>query len=549
MPNAQTSYERLKAVLAQELTASLAAAPSEHVRESLRVEPDELLIQAIWREQWLLADHLRTRSGKFVEVVDPGRWNRAAGPDFRDAALVIDGRLLHGDVEIHVRASDWQRHRHGRDFEYNGVIVHAFLECDDDATYDVLPNGARIERLALGPALAADLETLRRSVASQELLLGDSCAPGRCQPALAKLDVTFLGPLFDAAARRRMEAKIERILAWSATESMDQVLYQMLLAALGHKANRTLFFLLARRVPIEELKDILLTMRAEDIAAATEAVWLHVAGLLQPTTPGSACEGPPLDPPTRDYLDELGRWWSQLSGYYHDRVMVPTRRWYSGIRPASFPERRLAGLARVLAELDFLRGLAAAFSRLARQSMARGVPRSQRQWRREIALLARTFCPTRPSYWQHRFTLGGRRALRPTHLIGLDRGHHLLFNAVLPALLALARLRHDSPLETYLWQVHDHFPALESNSVSRFMRQRLLSHLPADALDMDYEKTQQALLHLFYDCCRGNARDCSSCALMAGPSGAPSSTPAAPGDSQTHPAVSLESDELRDLSR
>jgi len=85
---------------------------------------NERFLQIIWNERHL-APALTTVSGQALQVISPGVWNVSGGPDFRGASLVIAGRLLHGDVEIHRRSSDWQRHGHQQDPAYNGVILHA----------------------------------------------------------------------------------------------------------------------------------------------------------------------------------------------------------------------------------------------------------------------------------------------------------------------------------------------------------------------------------------------------------------------------------------
>ena len=83
-------------------------------------------VQAIWYDGALRPGDLRTAGGAPVYVVDPGRWNLEAGPDFRDAVLEIgdERRRVRGDVEVHVRAADWTAHRHGCDPAYAGVVAH-----------------------------------------------------------------------------------------------------------------------------------------------------------------------------------------------------------------------------------------------------------------------------------------------------------------------------------------------------------------------------------------------------------------------------------------
>ena len=83
-------------------------------------------VQAIWYDGTLRPGELRTAGGTPVRVVDPGRWNLEAGPDFLDAVLEIgdDLRRVRGDVEIHVRATDWAAHGHGQNPAYADVVAH-----------------------------------------------------------------------------------------------------------------------------------------------------------------------------------------------------------------------------------------------------------------------------------------------------------------------------------------------------------------------------------------------------------------------------------------
>src|SRR5688500_4462850 len=118
-------YTELKAALKGD------APLSGHVSEDAAFPPvpslqpiDERIVQAIWHEQLLQVEQLKTISGKRVQAVDPGQWNGEAGPDFLSADLQIGEQRVRGDVEIHINASDWQRHQHHRDFAYNRVVLH-----------------------------------------------------------------------------------------------------------------------------------------------------------------------------------------------------------------------------------------------------------------------------------------------------------------------------------------------------------------------------------------------------------------------------------------
>jgi len=85
----------------------------------------EEAVVSIWMEQPWGAYPVRDVRGKMVEIISPGWIKGGAGPDFRDALFRYDnGDVEKGDVEIHVRSSDWLRHKHFRDPAYNDTRLH-----------------------------------------------------------------------------------------------------------------------------------------------------------------------------------------------------------------------------------------------------------------------------------------------------------------------------------------------------------------------------------------------------------------------------------------
>ena len=73
---------------------------------------EEKLIQYVWQLRLFPTDGLKTVDGEDVEVIDQGLLNTNSGPDFFNAKIKLDGQLWVGNIEIHVRASDWFRHHH-----------------------------------------------------------------------------------------------------------------------------------------------------------------------------------------------------------------------------------------------------------------------------------------------------------------------------------------------------------------------------------------------------------------------------------------------------
>ena len=106
------------------------------------VPESELAIQKQWSEV-RRGTVFTLLNGASLRVLSPGRWNRMAGPDFRNAKLELNGTALRGDVEIHGKTSDWISHGHGGDPAYDGVILHV-VRHDDTSPGNVafLPESA-----------------------------------------------------------------------------------------------------------------------------------------------------------------------------------------------------------------------------------------------------------------------------------------------------------------------------------------------------------------------------------------------------------------------
>ena len=87
----------------------------------------ESQIIKIWQYQLLDRGELATEGGEPVEIIYPGRINDNQGADFRGAVIATRGKLIKGDIELHVKSSDWQAHQHHRDPVYNRVILHVVM--------------------------------------------------------------------------------------------------------------------------------------------------------------------------------------------------------------------------------------------------------------------------------------------------------------------------------------------------------------------------------------------------------------------------------------
>ena len=90
----------------------------------------ERLLQFIWQFQYFNKGELKTTSGEELQIIYPGAYNTNQGPDFTDAKIKIGNTTWAGNVELHIKASDWNRHNHQLDKNYNNVVLHVVWEND-----------------------------------------------------------------------------------------------------------------------------------------------------------------------------------------------------------------------------------------------------------------------------------------------------------------------------------------------------------------------------------------------------------------------------------
>ena len=90
----------------------------------------ERLLQFIWQFQYFNKNELITDADETVQVIFPGKYNTDQGPDFSDAKIKIGKTLWAGTIELHIKTSDWKKHNHQSDKNYNNVILHVVWEED-----------------------------------------------------------------------------------------------------------------------------------------------------------------------------------------------------------------------------------------------------------------------------------------------------------------------------------------------------------------------------------------------------------------------------------
>lgn len=90
----------------------------------------EKLLQYLWNYKVFKYFDFKDIEGNPVEIIQFGKWNKDAGPDFLDSKIKINGLVLAGNIELHIRSSDWIFHNHSQDPNYQNIILHVVFQHD-----------------------------------------------------------------------------------------------------------------------------------------------------------------------------------------------------------------------------------------------------------------------------------------------------------------------------------------------------------------------------------------------------------------------------------
>ena len=208
----------------------------------------ERVVQKIWLLQDFAAQCLVTVSGKSIHVKDPGRWNLQEGPDFKEARLLVDGVELDGDVEVHFNVTDWYKHQHEQDRNFDAVVLHIVLHPEGRKLSPVQTSQGRVpECLYLMPLLNRDLESYAMDEALLELEQQDELewvAQFIERPLEGRLEI------LQAKAQQRWQQKLRYAQQRLQSNGWDGACHAYALEVLGYARNRAPMLRLAAKYPL-----------------------------------------------------------------------------------------------------------------------------------------------------------------------------------------------------------------------------------------------------------------------------------------------------------
>lgn len=288
----------------------------------------EAFLHYLWKHK-LFKGSLVTTTGLPVSVDRAGEHNHDAGPDFFDARLRIGGLQWAGNVEIHVKASDWNLHRHSADKAYNNVILHVVYDHDCDVCME---NGKTVPTLDVHEAVPEDIWDGYAALVQPSLPIEIPC-----MLHLPELPAFVKNAYLDRLTVERLQRKSDdvRRLLDDSHGDWETCCYWMTARYFGGKVNAFPFEMLAKVTPQRCLAKI------KDNPFRVEALLMGQAGLLEGTFHD-------------EYPQALQKEYRYLSSAYGLTPMAGHLWKFFRMRPSSFPSVRISQLANLISKSDCL---------------------------------------------------------------------------------------------------------------------------------------------------------------------------------------------------
>ena len=432
-----------------------------------RIKFPEKQAALLWQQ--VVGKELPSTEDEPVSVIYPGRTNGDNGPDFRDAVIANEFHLTKGDVEVHVKSSDWYSHEHHSDAEYNNVILHVVM-WHDCTSATLLQSGKPVPVLCLAKALRHQAYLLPHQLP--------------CCQILDHMDKQTLEKLLNTAGEERFKQKAmhfqAEILRFAKKEEAGQVLFRGMMRALGYAKNTKPFEDLADRMPLNSIE-------SREGLALKQALLLGTAGLL----PSQRRQGKFA---REKEVQELEQIW-QSAG-----KKVKTMResdWnFSHIYPNNSPVRRIVAQGYLLER--YCEGkLLAGILQLVKEAP---LPKGHQALENGLTVAG-------DGYWRDHFDFDVRSKTKISALLGNSKAGEIIVNVILPFAFSWGELANETKLTENAIELYRNYPKLTENCITRHMAKQLCLEDISDFTACH----QQGLIHIFRNYCREGS--CSQCPL------------------------------------
>ena len=428
----------------------------------------ERLLQFIWQFQYFNKNELTTAEGEPVQVIVPGQHNINQGPDFSNSKILIGNTTWAGTIELHIKTSDWVKHKHQQDKNYNNVILHVVWE--DDGSRSGLQNSVPVQernRVPLTDQPIVPVIELQSRVSKllfqryEELMLSTAFIP--CEKSIHSVrDITWRSWKERLLIERLLrKAGIVETYLQQNNYHWEETFWWMLARNFGMKVNAEAFEAIARSIPLSILA------KHKNQIHQLEALILGQAGLLKESF-------------EEDYPKLLQKEYKFLQSKYNlQPIQLPL--FSLRMRPGNFPAIRLAELAMLVNESAHL------FSKI-----KEAVPAKE---------IKQFFEVTANDYWHYHYQFDEASAFRKKRT-GTSMIDNIIINTVAPVLFAYGSYHTENKYKDKALQCLEEIAA-EKNLITRGFEQLNIEN--KNAWD------SQALIELKNEYC--NKKRCLECSV------------------------------------
>ncbi len=413
----------------------------------------EEFLQYIWQHQLFDAEKLRCASGEKIEVLHPGIPNRNAGPDFFNAKIKIGDTLWAGNVEIHLKSSDWEKHKHDKDPAYDNVILHVVGD-NDKAVYNTVHKQIPTSELYYSPGLYQKYDSLLQSPESIP-----------CADKLPKIDPWVIRRQLTRVLPERLERKtgeLKTLLTYTENH-WENTFYIAMAKAFGFKINAVPFELLAKSLSLQILA------KHKNNLRQLEALLFGQAGMLEDQEVHD------------DYFLDLQKEYKFLQHKYRLQPLKKHIWKFMRIRPVNFPTVRLAQFAALIARSSHL------FSKILLLE--------------DMKTLHNLLSVSAGSYWDTHYIFGKESKSRKKSL-GKSAINNIAINTLVPVYFLYGKEKDN---ETYIEKSLDLLEQLEAE------KNHIVNLWESTGVEVKTAFDSQALLELYSSYC--HPKRCISCSI------------------------------------
>lgn len=354
---------------------------------------NEKFLHYLWQTKQINLSNLCDTEGNELQIIHWGTYNTDGGPDFINGKIGFKGAVWAGNIELHVKSTDWDRHRHSSDKKYGNVVLHVVWEHDGGMlNFPTLELNGRVPGNTL----------------SRYKQLNADCSFIPCEKLISGVDELVIGHWQERLLIERFSQKLHLIRQHllQSKNSWEEVFWWMIARNFGITANADAFEQIAKFLPLKILA------KTKGNLLQVEALLLGLGGLLD-----------------GDFADSYPKMLQKEFAYLQKKfslIKPQLSLQFLRMRPANFPTIRLSQLAALIYSSTHL------FSKMKEAASPRD--------------LLSLFNVSANDYWHYHYLFDDKAGYR-RKTMGKQMQLNILINTALPLLFAYGFIQKDEALK------------------------------------------------------------------------------------------------------